>query len=105
MSAYNFLKYQNKRCQRIPHSQKCAASPHYQPENAFTPEKWIPLIINHLSIKTPETTGKKPAKPEIKNKRNMNQKPQHQYLQWKQVSGLPQNTVNLFQDNTDYTIL
>jgi hypothetical protein len=30
------------------------------------------LIINHLSIKTHEKTGKKPAKLEMKNKPNMN---------------------------------
>ena len=31
----------------------------------------MPLIINDLSIKTHETTGKKPAKLEINNKLNM----------------------------------
>jgi hypothetical protein len=36
------------------------------------------LIINHLYIKTPETTGKKPAKPEIKNKPYMTTA--HQYI-------------------------
>jgi hypothetical protein len=46
------------------------------------------LIINHLSIKTHENTGNKPAKPisshsflatatEMINKPNMNHKPQH----------------------------
>ncbi len=37
-----------------------------QPENTCKPEKWIVLIINTLSIKTHETTGKQPAKPEMK---------------------------------------
>jgi hypothetical protein len=33
----------------------------------------IVLIINHLSIKTHENTGNKPAKPEMSNKQNMTQ--------------------------------
>jgi hypothetical protein len=37
------------------------------------------LIINELSFKTHETTGKKPAKLEMKNKPNIN---------------LPQHTIN-----------
>jgi hypothetical protein len=35
------------------------------------------LIINELSIKTHETTGKKPAKQEINNKPNMTTAHQH----------------------------
>ena len=35
-------------------------------------EKWIVLIINDLDPKAHETTGNKPATPEINNKHNMN---------------------------------
>jgi hypothetical protein len=43
--------------------------PHWQMHANL--QKRIPLIINYLSIKTHETTGNKPAKPEMKNKCNM----------------------------------
>jgi hypothetical protein len=47
------------------------------------------LIINELSFKTHETTGKKPAKQEIKNKPNMN---------------LPQHTINGKKTNKDKAV-
>jgi hypothetical protein len=59
------------------------------------------LIINHLSIKTHENTGNKPAKPEMNNKPNMT--PNHSTAICKSVAGLPLNTVNLFQDDTHPT--
>jgi hypothetical protein len=68
------------------------------PENAYIPENGIPLIINDLSAKTHETTGNKPAKPETKNKRNMNRN--HNTHTCKSIAGLPLITVNLFQDKT-----
>jgi hypothetical protein len=37
------------------------------------------LIINELSAKTHEITGKKPVKPEINNKPNMTMKSQYPY--------------------------
>jgi hypothetical protein len=39
------------------------------------------LIINDLSVKTPENTGKKPAKQEMNNKLNMS--PEHQPIKEK----------------------
>jgi hypothetical protein len=50
-----------------------------KPAIAITSNKPIkPLIINHLPQTPPATTGKKPAKLEMKNKPNMNYtKPQN----------------------------
>ena len=70
-------------------------------ENACLPDKRIVLIINDLSAKTHEITGNKPAKPEINNKSNMS--PCHSTAICKSVAGLPLNTVNLFQDDTQPT--
>jgi hypothetical protein len=46
-------------------------------ENTYNLQNRIALIINHLHSKTHETTGKKPAKPEIECKPNMTTKPLH----------------------------
>jgi len=48
------------------------------------------LIINELSIKTHETTGNKPAKPEITDRHNMNTKPKHLHSQNHIISKNPE---------------
>ncbi len=63
MSANNFPKHQNNHSYNIP--------PQKQQANAPNQQKRIPLIINHLHPKTHETTGNKPAKPEMTNKPNV----------------------------------
>jgi hypothetical protein len=49
------------------------------------------LIINDLSFKTHETTGKKPAKIEINNKPNMNR---NNLIQAHPYSPHPENQIN-----------
>jgi hypothetical protein len=58
------------------------------------------LIINYLSLETHETTGKKPAIPEINNKLNVTIKPQYPY------NLHPENQINqmnqLFRQTPDW---
>jgi hypothetical protein len=54
-------------------------------------QKRTTLIINHLHPKTHEITGNKPAKPEMKSKRNMNRN--HNTHTCKSVAGLPLHLV------------
>ena len=96
MSAYDFPKYQNICC--TPQSQKCAASPHYQPENACIPEKWIALIINDLSAKTHENTGNKP---EIKHKLYMTTNNNNVATPIQPKSCKSKNPEIVFQTNTN----
>ena len=69
--------------------------------NCIQPAKTNIIDNQSLTHQNAETTGKKPAKPEMNNKQNIN--PNHSTAICKSVAGLPLNTVNLFQDDTQPT--